>query len=328
MKARLLTIFAIAGTLVFIGSPHGAHAISIVPPTLDYTAQPGQTLTGQVKVLNNEKSYQTYYLSTASFTAGGETGEPKFNFKTDISDLALWIKTDTQRVDLQPDNKAVINFTIAVPKDATPGGHYAGIFFSTAPPDSGNVKVQQATGTLVILRVEGQIHETASVATFVSKGSASFSHLPVTFDLRIQNTGNVHIRPQGTILIKNLFGGESETLSLNDANGAILPNSIRMFDATWKKGSDNATQTGFLNQVKNEWYNFAIGPYTATATMTYGTSKQTLVATTKVTIIPWQLLLVELVILIIVIVIVVLGMSQYNKAIIRKAQQTLPPKKG
>lgn len=328
MKTRFLTFVAIVGALICIGAPRLTRAISIVPPTFDYTAQPGQILTGQVKILNTEQDLQTYYLSTATFTAGGENGEPNFDFTSDISDLAAWIKTDTTRVDLQPDAKGVVNFTINVPADAAPGGHFAGIFFSTTPPDSGNVKVQQQTGTLVILRVEGQIREAASAASFKVRGSGNVSRLPVTFDLRLQNSGNVHIRPQGTIVIKNLMGGESETLSLNDANGAVLPNSTRLFDATWKKDTSDVPPTGFFGQLKEQWFNFAIGPYTATATITYGQSKQTLVISTKVTIIPWQLLIVEALILVVVILIIVFGLKSYNKAIIRKAQQMPPLKKG
>lgn len=306
-----------------------AKALTLVPPSLEFATQPGQKIDTMVKVYNETTEAINVVASTAPFVAKDETGVPDFNFTDPVADLASWITLPAGPIGIQPGERVEIPVKVVIPSDAPPGGHYAGIFFETVPTEEtpGQVKLKQKLGTLLILRIEGQIRELAAIASFTVKNGATVTRLPTTFDLRIQNSGNVHIRPQGKITIKNLFGGETETLSLNDTNGAVLPNSIRMFDASWKKTSDSDTRLGFFGELKQQWSNFAIGPYTATANLTYGTNGQSLVATAKVTVIPWQLLLVELLVLVIVILAVVYGVRAYNRAIIRRAENNLPKNK-
>lgn len=313
-------------------SSQSVRALTIVPPTLDYTVKPGDVKEGTVKIYNESVTDPVTVFSTVSnFTAKGETGEPDFDLAEVPTGAAAWVETAQGAITVQPNERIEVPFKITVPNNAEPGGHYVSLFYGTdpslKPEDGGQVTVRSLLGALIIMRVEGLIRENASIATFTTKEGTSLAHLPATFDIRVQNSGNVHVRPQGTILIKNLMGGETETLSINDANGAVLPNSVRLFEATWKKGSTDSVPSGFFDQVKEQWANFAFGPYTATATMTYGQSKQTMVASTKVTLIPWQLLTVELLVLIVVILILVFGLKAYNKSIIRKAQQTPPPPK-
>ena len=46
-----------------------------------------------------------------------------------------------------------------------------------------------------------------------------FFNSPVTFITRITNLGNVHLKPQGEISIKNLFGNKVGELKVNEAKG-------------------------------------------------------------------------------------------------------------
>lgn len=333
MKVRLLsTILALAAVL-FFGGVRSSQAISLVPPTLEFASQPGQTLTGTVKIYNDEKAFQTFYLSTANFTSGGETGEPKFDFApSDVVDLASWISTDTKQVDLQPGGVAVVGISIKIPKDASPGGHYAGVFFSATPPNSGNVKVQQKTGSLVILRVEGDVREAGQVSSFgTTSGKNTVSHLPVDLTIKIENTGNTHFRPQGFVTIRNMFGGVTSTIDINPRGGAVLPNSTRRFDVTWTKGSPD-TGSGLLSEFRKEWSSFALGGYTAEVVATYGSTNQNMTATYHLTVMPWLVIIFLLVVIILIIVLLVVGIRHYNASIIKKAEaklaknQTRPPK--
>lgn len=322
----LATVLAI-GLFAALGTP--AKALTIVPPSLEYSVKPGDSIQAKIKLFNEGQTATTVFASIANFTAKGEQGEPDFQFQDTPTGTASWIDAPAGALTIQPNDRIEIPVTINVPKNAEPGGHYASVFFGTDPSlkakEGGQVTVRSLIGTLVILRVDGEVRESASVASFgVAGGKKNLSSLPVNFDLRIKNTGNVHIRPQGTILIKNLFGGETTTLNLNDANGAVLPNSIRDFSVTWKKDLVTQKKASFFSKLGIEWKNFALGPYTATATVTYGQTKQNLVTSATVTIIPWELLIVTLLLLVIVVTVLVLGMKAYNNAIIRKAQ-SLPP---
>ena len=307
-----------------------AKALTLVPPSLEFTADPGKKIETKVKLFNEGTEPTSVFGSTSNFTAKGENGDPDFDFATTPTDLASWIDFPVGAITLKAGETVEIPITINVPTNAEPGGHYASIFFGTdpsvAPKNGGQVNVRSLIGTLVILRVEGEIREHASIASFTTKDKkTSYSRLPVEFDLRITNDGNVHVRPQGTIVIKNIFGGETSRLTINDANGAVLPNSTRQFVSNWEKQADASTRGNFFSEIMNEARNFAFGPYTASATVTYGQSKLTLQSSVQLTVIPWRLLTVIVLLLILVITAIVMGMKQYNAAIIRRAQSHNAP---
>lgn len=117
-----------------------------------------------------------------------------------------------------------------------------------------------------------------------------------------------------------MFGGQTASLPINTAEGAVLPNSIRQFQIDWGTA---VTNKGFFGQVAAEWQHFALGSYTAQANITYGTSGQTLSASATLMMFPWHLLLVELVGLVIVGLALVFGIKNYNGMIIRRAEGQL-----
>lgn len=317
----LLALFLLVGG-------HSATALTIVPPSLEFLVRPGDTVETKVKLFNDEQKAITVFSSVARFGAKGEAGEPDFIFEDTPTGAAAWIDAPTGAITIQPNDRIELKVQISVPRAAEPGGHYAALFFGTdpsvKPQDGGQVTIRSLLGALVILRVEGTVSESATVAGFTVDGSKTHSRLPTSFTLRIRNGGNVHIRPQGTILIKNLFGGQTATLSLNEANGAVLPSSVRAFTVDWKKSATPVKAGNVFQEISRQWSNFALGPYTATASVTYGQSKQSLVATTTVTITPWYLMIAVALVILLVVVVLVFGLRGYNAAIIRRAQR-MPP---
>lgn len=309
--------------LVLVGRP--AKALTIVPPSLEYTANPGDVIPATIKLFNGSQTVETVYASVSNFTAKGEQGEPDFDLTSTPTDIATWIDYPKGPLTIQPNDNLRIPVSITIPKNAEPGGHYAAVFFGNDPSknneNGGQVAIRSLLGSLVIVRVAGDVREAASVSSFeTSNKKTSTDSLPATFDLRIKNTGNVHIRPQGTIVIKNMFGGETARIAVNEVNGAVLPNSIRDFAVTWTK--NGKTGKGFFGKVSQQWNNFALGSYTATATVNYGDAKQSLVSTAHLTVFPWQLLIVLLIVLAVIFFIFFVGLKQYNAAIIRNATRS------
>lgn len=319
----LLPVLLVVG---FVARPHSAAALTIVPPSLEFSADPGNKIETKIKLFNEENDPISVFSSTANFAAKNEAGDPDFNFETAPTDLASWIDVGVGPYTLKPGDRLEIPVVITVPANAEPGGHYASVFFGTdpsiKPEGGGQVSVRSLIGSLIILRVSGDVRETASIASFKTvNGKASFSRLPITFALRIANQGNVHIRPKGSIEIKNIFGGETARLTINEVNGAVLPNSIRQFAVDWQKSGRDSQGGNFFEELAAEWRNFAFGPYTATVALTYGQSSLTLQQTLRVTVIPWELLLTILLVLGIIIFFLVWGIKRYNASIIRRAEE-------
>ncbi len=325
---RYLGLLVISVTVFFA---HPAAAITIVPPSLEFTAQKGETVRTEIKLYNESNEAITLFPSTANFTSKDQNGTPDFDPAGKQVDLAGWIKVTQGSYHLEPNEKIVVPITISVPTEADAGGHYAAVFFGNAPGASGGsgVAIQSKIGTLVIMRVEGQINESASVTSWnVQGGKHSLTRPPVAFEAVIANGGNVHLRPEGTVTIRNMFGGQTAALVFNGSRGAILPSSSRRFDVTWKKGSADDQHGSFFHEVGAEWHNFSLGTYTASLAVSYGSNQQALAGDIRFTIFPWQLLLVMVILLVVVSMLLTFGIRWYNAAIIRRAQGRLPPTGG
>jgi hypothetical protein len=200
--------------------------------------------------------------------------------------------------------------TVNVPLNAESGGHYGVLRFSSTPPeeDGGKVSVGASTGMLFLIRVSGEITESAKVASFTTastvddKQSSFFEKAPLKFVTRIKNDGNVHLKPTGQIDVYDMFGGVVTTIKVNEVKANVLPDSIRRFDTT----------------LDNGWM---FGYYTANVTLGYGTQGQVVTGTTSFWVIPYKIVAVALLVLITLVFILVRIMKVYNKRIIKKAIQ-------
>ena len=308
-------------TAVFVlfGLYSQAQALTISPARLELSADPGQTISGEFSLINEQEDTKTFYSSTANFEAQGESGTPTF---TDSKEgLASWIHLIPE-VTLKKGQQTKVSFTISVPKDADAGGHFAAIFLSTVPSstDKGQVSIGAKIGVLVLLRVSGEIKEGGGIVGFNTKDTSSFfTSLPIDFVYRFNNSGNDRVNPVGDMVVTNTIGFETFRLSANQNQGNVLPGSTRRFDVVWGNNDLAPVKGGFFTMVAYEWNHFAFGRYTAHIALAYG-DKGKAEASKSVYVFPWQLLIIISIILIIIFLVFSLGLKRYNKWIIQKAR--------
>ena len=327
-------LFFLSVAAVFVGGA-SAWALTISPPLYEIGATPGQNLTTSLKVFNETESDSTWYFSTENFTSQGEQGEPKFyaGGTSNTFDLASWIIAPRAPITIKSGETRQVEFIIEVPKDAEPGGHYAAVFLNSAPPSSegGTVGIASRIGTLVLLRVEGDITEQGDLREFTTAGSQSiFGALPIDFYMRFENSGSVHLKPFGEIGITNIFGIPVAAVLMNQGKqpdgqiapvGNVLPKSTRKFDARWQKSEDATKPAGFLEQLDYERRNFALGLYTATLNLEYGTNGETATSQTSFWVLPWRVILVYGAIGAIILALLFFGVRRYNEWIIKRAKR-------
>lgn len=289
MTFRLFGASLFGALALFIAAPL-AHAqsslsVSITPPIFQLSIGPGQTWSSAVKVINNNTVAVTYYAQAVDFEASGETGNASFvpvidelNDPTlDTFSLASWITFTSTSVLVGAGQSAEIPFTITVPKDAEPGGHYAAILVGTQPGAAQSqgalVKVSSYVSSLILLQIQGDIVESGRIREF-STSNILYQSPEADFVLRFENTGNTHIKPEGDITIYNMWGKERGQVLINQDSGNfgnVLPKSIREFDFSWDGDSDP----------------FDIGLYRAVVTLTYGDQeKQNVSAETYFWVVP------------------------------------------
>jgi hypothetical protein len=315
--------------VIFLGGfllPTPTNAVGVMPAKYDnIVADPGEVLQFEFAVLAEPppRPDKTFYFSTQNFIAGpGETGAQNF-IEDNIempknADLASWITVIEESVTLAAGEETKVHFVVNVPQDAEPGGHYAVIWTGENPPgeEGGIVGVGGNVGVLLLVRVTGEVKEVATVKEFNFLKKFQ-TRLPVDFYTRIANEGSVHEKPTGDIIIKNLFGLESAKVDANTSGANVLPNSIRRMESVWVN-NPGLQDEGFFSAAKNEWKNFAFGPYKANLNMMYGAENLSLTAMSGYFwVFPWHLLLLCLILLIVLIIII----KGYNKLVVRMAQK-------
>lgn len=321
------SIFLIFATFLPIFAPQ-AKAITVSPPRLELDGDPGTTISSEFKVTNDGTSTATYYTQVENFEAKDESGNPQFVQSKE--GLAIWISV-ANSITVAPGEQKTIPFTIRIPRTAEPGGYFSSIFVRTSPPntDAGEVSIGARLGSLVLLRVNGDIQEGVDILEFSTKDKKRlYTSLPVELYYRFQNTGNDRVKPDGEIVIKNLIGLKAKVLNANRSEGSVLPRSIRRFEMAWINGGggqeDIAAEPevrnpgGFFEEAKYQWSHFAFGYYSANLGISYGVNNNTANGTFRFFVFPWQLLIIILAVILVAVVILRFGLRRYTKYIISK----------
>jgi hypothetical protein len=325
-------VFAIIFICLWINLVHTAQALTVTP-RLELTGDPGARLTTELKITNEERQSRTFFLRTENFNAQDETGNPSFNLRRE--GLSTWIKAPLS-ITLGPGESINLPVEVNIPSAAEPGGHYAAIFFLTDPPNpdnSGTVAISAKLGTLILLRVNGDFVQDANILEFGTTDKQKFfTHLPIQFYYRFQNTGEDHLKPVGDIQIENVIGQTTIILVANSIDGSVLPKSVRKFFSVWSQARGpvkqepvvdlpKADKLAYWDAVNYQARNFKMGRYTATLELAFGTKElKSDRAEFTFYVVPWQLLSVVIPALLIALLILKRIIKRYNRYIIKKAQ--------
>lgn len=286
-KKIIKYLFSVLAVFVFVGfnvaQAQESLTLSISPSLFDMSVNPGQEWRSTLKIINVNNYDLTVYIDVVNFRPQGEGGDGRFiPIATDGEGVTLaeWFTITKEAILIPKEQSKEIPFSVSVPDNASPGGHFAAILVGTKPlsSESGQAKVQtaQAVTSLFFARVAGNIVEQGSIREFTT--TDSYLNRPeATFGLRFENKGNVHLQPQGEIKIFNMWGQERGVIPINQTSqfGNVLPDSIRNFTFSWK----------------GEWSISDIGRYTALVSLAYGTeARQFVTAETSFWVIPFKLL--------------------------------------
>jgi hypothetical protein len=249
MLALALLSITIVSAFAFTdntASAQGQVGVSISPATIetDEPLNPGTSYDFEISVKNLNETEQIYYLSTKDIIDVLEGGTPVFaepgREKTGM-ELADWITLPASEIRLGAGVSERIKFTIAVPGDATPCSHFGSIFISAEPPEmqQQGAAVGYDVANIISVRVAGECNDSANIRQFSTKRFFNGSK-NVDFNARIENTGNMLVRPVGPVEIFNMLGKRVDTFNFNENESAVLPkmsektdSGVREFNFTW-----------------------------------------------------------------------------------------------
>lgn len=227
--------------------------ITLSPAVNKPNLDSGQTSTGKITIINDGKTAYKFVVYASPFSVKGEQYDPNYTTVNKQTDAFRWIKFEQTSYTLQPGQRVDARYSITVPKDAAPGGHYAVLFAETQPPANEKVSVarKKRVGSLLYMTISGKIINSGSLESWDVQ--LWQKKKPVLSNIRIKNSGNVHFQANIHANYTNLFG--KKAFQLNQEL-LILPGTTRRVPIAWEnaptfgifKASGNVE---FLGQTKN-----------------------------------------------------------------------------
>lgn len=257
-KQKFLIKFFTSFTLILLPL-FFAQALIISPQIIEFRTNPGKTTEHMVKIKNNESAPTCFELQTENIESMLPDGAPVF-LNNKQTALASWVALFDQEVCLKPNEFKTIKLLISIPAVVDKNSYYAAAFFS---PVSLN-KNGQDNAVSLINRIGVLIAARIDTGTTLEQGNVSkffYNKANKSFEFDFSNEGNVHLRPYGSIVLKNKKGETVETMAVNQEGALVLPQSARRFTVPQKKqlfGKITATLQIF----------YGTGPKSAVSTIT------------------------------------------------------------
>jgi len=275
--------------------------IRISPALIEQTLDAGVQEQYTVEVQNLNSVEQTYYMFTRNIRGVQEGGAPIFaddEQERTGYELADWITLPTNQITIPAGGREVVNFTMDVPADASPGSHFGGVFISAEAPEiqESGAAVGYQVVNIISIRVSGEAVEQASIRQFTT-GKFLYGAQDIDFNVRIENSGNVLARPMGPLQINNSLGKRVGEVMFNESKAGVFPADTREFDLQWIGDS-----VGF-------------GRYEAVLSAGYGDegAKKTMSSTVTFWVLPINIIGPALGILIFILLVTVVGVRIYIK---------------
>jgi hypothetical protein len=286
--AVFIVLVGFAYADVVLAQENGSKGVGVSPLTFELTANPGNVIGNELKIYNPTDGAIFIKMEAEDFLPIGEEGKVITTSEEDEDttySLRKWITITPSEFTLKKGEEKFVNFMIEVPVNAEPGGKYGSILagVSGAVSEDGTMtstSVATKTGALVLLMVSGNLNEKLAITDFSAPSFQEYG--PVPFEMRFENTGTVHVKPKGYIVITDWFGKNVAEFEFPQKN--VMPGAARKIDIEWD----------------TKWL---FGKHTASVIGVYGTSNKNL--TSQVItfwVFPWKLMLGVLIALIIIVI--------------------------
>ncbi len=205
----------------------------VSPTRFTMELEPGEEQTVQISLLSRSDDEYTYSITAEDFGADEEEDIRLFGGQDGPFSARRWAKTPITSLKLSHGEHATIPVTVTVPANAAAGDHYVAVLFQRDPkegPQAG-FNIIARVGVLFLITVKGPAVKKGHLETFKSLLPV-YWWLPAEFSLQYRNEGTVHLVPQGSVQIKNIFGITVDDIPVRD--WYVLRASARNRLITWK----------------------------------------------------------------------------------------------
>jgi hypothetical protein len=341
MKIKLLILILFTSGIAFLvfnkafAQTPSNFDVTVSPVFFDLSANPGGKVSDRIRVRNNTNSPIPLKIEIKKLT-GDTTGD--LVLRDDNSDNSLsWIKFEEITFIAKPLEWTNVPFSIDIPGEAAYGYYYAVTFKQdeNSPLAKTGAKITGGAAVPILLTVRKEGAKAEAKILKFSADKAVYEYLPVNFTINLENIGNVHIRPHGNIFISDGRNKNLAILDVNQSAGSVIPNTKKVFQASWQDGFLVKEPVMEQGQVKldkdgkpvekltinwNKLTSFRIGKYTANLILVFDNGKRdvSLDANVSFWVIPYKALIIIGLTLILTILIARFLIKRYIQKQIKK----------
>ena len=320
--ALAIFVFSFSPALAQSTASNGQLLLTTSPLPINLKVTPGTSVSAPIKIKNDGNQDENLKVTLMKFKADPVTGATILGEREPADSYFDWVSFSDPTFTLQPNEWKTITATFNVPTSASFDYYYAIVFFRAdqkVQPGERQTVLNGGTATMVLLTADVPNAKKELTLDQFTVNKNIFEFLPAIFDIKIKNTGNVHIIPHGNIFISKDGQKDVAILDVNATQGAILPNSPRTFESNWadafpvwvpKLDNGATVKDDKGNPVQELKWNFADasklrwGKYTAKLVLVYdnGTRDVPIEGEVSFWVLPWRLLGGGLIILIFVLI--------------------------
>lgn len=216
-------------------SPVKATGIQISPLTFNLDIPTASSGGGHIVVTNVNAEPMNYVIEVENFAGVSEDGAVSFAGPEEpetVTNLSDWFTFDAPKEGtLEAKKDITINFTIAIPTGAEPGGHYAAVFAREVkknPTGQAEIGVTSRVGALVLVNVPGTVTKTLAVTNFTYPKFVW--HGPNELILNVKNTGSTHFDSKAEVQLKSIIG---KTTTVDLGKHTLIPDNDRRYIGKW-----------------------------------------------------------------------------------------------
>jgi len=189
-------------------------------PQLTYAADAGTVIDDELTLYNYGNQQLTFRIYSSDAFNNDSGDFDILSNPEESSDAGTWVSIPQEFIQLPPGQQVTFPISIAIPDDAQPGDHAAGIVAASeaqsASEVGARVGVERRTGTRLYVRVNGPLRAELAVeelSTAYSPVANPFGG-SATVTYRVQNTGNVRLGGTSGVKVAGPFGiGEQQSPS-------------------------------------------------------------------------------------------------------------------
>ncbi len=216
-----------------------SQGVSVLPAIIEEEINAGAEKEYFLTIRNLTATTSTYFLEVTDIVGVREGGVPVLATPDELAPFGAssFIQLSKSEIVLNPQEVAKVPYLLRVSDEVVPGSYFAGIIVEAPAPkiETSGAAVGYQVVSIVNVRVSGDVSGSLRLSDFEVKpetGDEEGRLLPIT--IQLDNQSPILFQPTGSVVIKNWWGREVFSQTINPAKHSIFPKSQRNFTATWE----------------------------------------------------------------------------------------------